>query len=82
MKQRQLYDSYLYFCDIKTLFLGMHFSHAVATIQALVGSIKGVQILYSDKVCNVLYQKLALKLSNTKLLCNQIAEPTENRSSH
>ena len=28
----------------------MHFSHAVATIQSLVGSIKGVQILYSDKV--------------------------------
>lgn len=26
----------------------MHFSHAVASIQSLVGSIKGVQILYSD----------------------------------
>eukprot|EP00094_Tigriopus_californicus_P011469 TCALIF_11074-PA protein Name:"Similar to CG7083 UPF0183 protein CG7083 (Drosophila melanogaster)" AED:0.05 eAED:0.05 QI:457/0.6/0.66/1/0.8/0.83/6/1112/457 len=28
--------------------LGMHFSHAVASIQALVGCVKGVQILYSD----------------------------------
>ena len=36
--------------------LGMHFSHAVAIIQSLVGSIKGVQILYSDKVRNRLEQ--------------------------
>lgn len=28
--------------------LGMHFSHAVASVQALVGCVKGVQILYSD----------------------------------
>lgn len=33
----------------------MHFSHAVATIQSLVGSIKGVQILYSDKVISVIW---------------------------
>ena len=32
------------------IFPGMHFSQAVATIQSLVGSVKGVQILYSDKV--------------------------------
>lgn len=35
-------------------FLGMHFSQAVATIQSLVGSVKGVQILYSDKVRNMI----------------------------
>lgn len=29
--------------------LGMNFSHAVAAIQSLVGSVKGVQILYSEK---------------------------------
>ena len=28
----------------------MHFSQAVASIQSMVGSVKGVQILYSDKV--------------------------------
>ena len=36
----------------------MHFSHAVATIQSLVGSIKGVQILYSDKVWNKFLNQL------------------------
>lgn len=28
----------------------MHFSQAVASVQSMVGSVKGVQILYSDKV--------------------------------
>jgi hypothetical protein len=28
----------------------MNFSHAVAAVQSLVGSVKGVQILYSEKV--------------------------------
>jgi hypothetical protein len=35
--------------------LGMHFGHAVATVQSLVGSVKGVQILYSDKVIILFY---------------------------
>jgi hypothetical protein len=30
----------------------MNFSHAVAAIQSMVGSVKGVQILYSEKVQN------------------------------
>jgi hypothetical protein len=30
----------------------MNLSHAVAAIQSLVGSVKGVQILYSEKVQN------------------------------
>jgi len=30
--------------------LGMHFCQAVAIIQSQVGIIKGVQVLYSDKV--------------------------------
>ena len=44
------------FINLKKLYntrffiIGMHFSHAVAIIQSLVGSIKGVQIMYSDKV--------------------------------
>ena len=40
----------------------MHFSHAVASIQSLVGSIKGVQILYSD--CDPLGVDLVINLSN------------------
>ena len=32
---------------------GMHFSQAVASIQSMVGSVKGVQILYSDKVMHL-----------------------------
>lgn len=32
------------------LFLGMHFSQAVAIIQTQVGIIKGVQVLYNDAV--------------------------------
>lgn len=32
------------------LVLGMHFCQAVAIIQSQVGIIKGVQVLYSDKV--------------------------------
>ena len=28
----------------------MNFSHAVAAVQSLVGNVKGVQILYSEKV--------------------------------
>lgn len=39
--------------------VGMHFSQAVATIQSLVGSVKGVQILYSDKV-----GKIYIKIGN------------------
>jgi hypothetical protein len=35
--------------DLVEFILGMHFGHAVATVQSLVGSVKGVQILYSDK---------------------------------
>ena len=31
-------------------FLGMHFSQAVSIIQAQVGIIRGVQVLYSDTV--------------------------------
>jgi len=34
------------------LILGMHFCQAVAIIQSQVGIIKGVQVLYSDKVTN------------------------------
>ena len=30
----------------------MNLSHAVAAIQSMVGSVKGVQILYSEKVQN------------------------------
>ena len=39
----------------QTLFFspGMHFSQAVASIQSMVGSVKGVQILYSDKVMHL-----------------------------
>lgn len=33
-----------------SLFLGMHFSQAVAIIQSQVGTIRGVQVLYSDTV--------------------------------
>lgn len=35
--------------DLVEFVLGMHFSHAVATVQSLKGSVKGVQIMYSDK---------------------------------
>ena len=35
--------------DVIEFILGMHFSQAVASIQSLVGNIKGVQILYSDQ---------------------------------
>jgi len=37
------------------LILGMHFCQAVAIIQSQVGIIKGVQVLYSDKVLYLLY---------------------------
>ena len=40
----------------------MHFSQAVATIQSLVGSVKGVQILYSDK--DPLGVNLVINLTN------------------
>lgn len=33
-----------------TFVLGMHFCQAIAIIQSQVGIIKGVQVLYSDKV--------------------------------
>lgn len=32
------------------LFLGMHFSQAIAIIQSQVGLIKNVQVLYNDSV--------------------------------
>ncbi|XP_055547069.1 PHAF1 protein CG7083 [Wyeomyia smithii] len=35
-------------CDSWEFILGMHFSQAVAIIQSQVGTIKGVQVLYSD----------------------------------
>ena len=40
----------------------MHFSQAVATIQSLVGSVKSVQILYSDK--DPLNVNLVINLTN------------------
>ena len=43
-------------------FAGMHFSQAVATVQSLVGSVKGVQILYSDK--DPLGVNLVINLTN------------------
>jgi len=42
--------------------LGMHFSQAVASIQSMVGSVKGVQILYSDK--DPLNVDLVINLTN------------------
>lgn len=33
-----------------TIVLGMHFTQSVAIIQSQVGVIKGVQVLYNDKV--------------------------------
>jgi len=48
--------------DVVEFILGMHFSQAVATIQSLVGSVKGVQILYSDK--DPLTVDLVINLTN------------------
>jgi len=48
--------------DVVEFLLGMHFSQAVATIQSLVGSVKGVQILYSDK--DPLGVNLVINLTN------------------
>ena len=48
--------------SILALISGMHFSQAVATIQSLVGSVKGVQILYSDK--DPLGVNLVINLTN------------------
>ena len=62
------YDVFLSNCLVlasSTLLLiisGMHFSQAVATIQSLVGSVKGVQILYSDK--DPLGVNLVINLTN------------------
>jgi hypothetical protein len=45
----------------------MHFCQAVAIIQSQVGIIKGVQVLYSDKVCNyvlIVYSYLILYFYN------------------
>ncbi len=50
---------------------GMNFSHAVAAIQSLVGSVKGVQILYSERV-NIIIKVHSVKwLLNTNLRTNQ-----------
>jgi len=48
--------------DIVEYVLGMHFSQAVASIQSMVGSVKGVQILYSDK--DPLNVDLVINLTN------------------
>lgn len=40
----------LFMCKSIVCILGMHFCQAVAIIQSQVGIIKGVQVLYSDKV--------------------------------
>ncbi len=47
----------MYFC-----YLGMHFSHAVASIQSLVGTIKDVHILYCEK--NTLNVDLVINMTN------------------
>ncbi|OWR54519.1 hypothetical protein KGM_203518 [Danaus plexippus plexippus] len=36
-------------CDAWEFVLGMHFSQAVSIIQSQVGTIRGVQVLYSDQ---------------------------------
>jgi len=54
------------------IILGMHFSHAVATIQSLVGSIKGVQILYSDKDPLKIDLVINLTLDGIKLIFDPI----------
>ena len=37
------------------IFTGMHFSQAVAIIQSQIGTIRGVQVLYSENVSFYLY---------------------------
>lgn len=54
--------------------LGMHFSHAVAIIQSLVGSIKGVQILYSDKEPLTVDLVINLTLDGIKLIFDPISQ--------
>lgn len=44
----------------------MHFCQAVAIIQSQVGIIKGVQVLYSDKVFSILFYNPTLSF---KLKC-------------
>ena len=65
LKGPQIWDNFFL-----NFFLGMHFSQAVATIQSLVGSVKGVQILYSDKVSKVYNHKDWELISPNNLLIN------------
>jgi len=60
--------------DTVEFILGMHFSHAVATIQSLVGSIKGVQILYSDKEPLTVDLVINLTLDGIKLIFDPISQ--------
>ncbi|KAG7300806.1 hypothetical protein JYU34_015141, partial [Plutella xylostella] len=61
-------------CDSWEFVLGMHFSQSVAIIQSQVGTIRGVQVLYSDQNPLAVDLVINMPLDGVRLIFDPVAQ--------